>query len=68
MLGLDHGRRRNLFIFGIIVMALNMMIWTRNWLSEFMNYQLIGEIDIATLIGMVMLGAAYLFWKRMYIG
>ena len=68
MLGLDYGKRRNLFIFGIIVMAMNLMVWTRDWLSEFMNIQLIGEIDVATAVGVSMMIAAYLFYKRLYIG
>ncbi len=68
MLGLDYGRRRNLFIFGIVVMAMNMMVWTRSWLSEFMGYSIVGEIDVATLIGVAMLVAAYLFYKRLYLG
>jgi len=60
-INLDAKQKRNLFMFGIILLALNNIVWTRGIVSTFLQYNIIGEVNLATILGMFVLYGAWAF-------
>lgn len=64
---MNYKKRKNLYIFGAVLLSANAMVWTRDIVGSFLGFKIIG-IDIATLVGLGMLFGTYLFWKGRALG
>lgn len=65
---LDYKKRKSLYIFGVVILALNNIVWTKDLTSSFMGIKIFGAIDIATLAGLLVLYGSWMFYNRRGIG
>ena len=60
----DYKKRKNLYMFGAVVLAINSLVWTRGIIEPFMSWKLLGTIDLGTIIGSLMLFGTWMFYNR----
>jgi len=60
----DYKKRKNLYMFGAVVLSVNSIVWTRDLISPFLSFKIFGTIDLRTVVGAAMLFGTYLFYNR----
>lgn len=57
-------KQRDLYIYGVILLSLNAIVWTKGVLASIMSYTLFGELDVATILAAVVLYGTFKLYKH----
>ena len=61
---IDIGIRRKLATAAIVIAGAGHLYFLKNTLASILSYSLIGQVDVATVVGALTLLSAFLFYRR----